>query len=887
MNKTKLYQKPGLISLLTPEFSTKQLLKALLAAGLLLLCLQSVVAQELTPKSDSLVLAPLTDTIAMDSLKRPAGTLKYPVNYSAKDSIVFDMPAKKVYLYKSAKIDYDKIKLQADYIEIDFNKKVVTATGWKDTSNILRGNPVFEEGEKKFRSKKLVYNFETKKGVISEVITQEGEGYLHGSTIKKLGNDNVNISSGSYTTCELDHPHYEFRFSKSAVIPNNKIVTGPVYLAIADVPTPLMLPFAMFPNKKGAKSGILIPTYGESAQRGFFFENFGYYFNLGEHIDFELRGDVYTLGSWAVKGASRYNKRYKFNGYVNLNYAINKIGTPGSPDFSSNRDFSFRWTHNQDAKARPNSRFGANVNIVTSKYNQYNPTSTAAYLSNTFQSSVSYQTNFSGKYFLNASLTHSQNTIQRTVAMTLPNLSFTVNRFYPFVRKEKSGPNRWYEKIGVNLQSNAENSISTYDSLLFTAQSSKLFRNGLKNTGSISSPINILKYFVLTNTVSFNDRWYTQKHEKQWVDTIFGPIDTIAGYVKTDTMHGIFSNRDLVLSSSISTMVYGLVQFKKGYLRGIRHVITPSVSFSYVPGFSDPKWGAYNTYVDGNGKKIQYATFENSIYGGPPAEKSGRLGFSILNTLELKVKSRKDTVTGFKKVPIIENFMITTSYDLAKDSLRWAPVSLSGHTRIFKKIDISYASILDPYILDSAGTSNLNQFEWNVNKRLLRLENSSWSLSLNYNITSSKLKPKSDQSQKVRNNAGPNEMADIQQGKDNYVDFNIPWTLNISYSFRYIADNTYLNYYRKVNSNIIQNLNFYGDVNVSPRWKIGVRSGYDFINKDISYTSVDIYRDLHCWEMRFGWIPKGTQKSWNFTINAKASLLQDLKLNKKKDFRDY
>ena len=876
--------------LLTFEFSTKPLLKALLLAGLLILCLQSIVAQEVTPNAATTSIKLKTDTLAADTTPKGEGSLKFPVIYESKDSIIFDIPAKKVYHYKEGKISYDEIKLQSDYIEIDLQKKVVHAIGVKDTNGVVKGSPVFEEGDKKFKSKKLVYNFDSKKGMITDMITQEGEGYLHGSTIKKMGNDIINIRSGSYTTCNLDHPHYGFKFNRSEVIPNNKIVTGPVYLEVADVPMPIIVPFGMFPSHKGAKSGILIPTYGESAQRGFYFENFGYFFNLSQFFDLELRGDVYSLGSWAVKGASRYTKRYKYNGYVNLNYAYNIIGIPGGADYNKSRDFSFRWTHSQDAKARPNSRFSANVNIVSSKYNKYNPTSTAAYLSNTFQSSVSYQTNFAGKYFLNASLNHSQNTIERTINMTLPNLSFTVNRFYPFERKVKTGPTRWYEKIGVNLQSNVENSISTYDSLLFKPQSAKMFRNGMKNAASLSSPINLFKHLILTNSISYTDRWYTQKTEKHWVDTIFTPIDTIAAYLKSDTIHGLFSNRDVTFSSSVSTMIYGLVQFKKGYIRGIRHVMTPSISFSYVPGFKDPKYGSYGSYIGQDGKQVTYSYFQNSIYGGPPAENSGRLGFNLSNNLEIKVKSNKDTVTGFKKIPLIDNFTISTSYDITKDSLRWSPLTLSGRTRLYKNIDISYASYFDPYILDSSGTKNLDQYEWKVNNRLFRLVNTSWNLSLTYSLSSKKGKPKTatpTTNNTNPNNATPNEMNDIQHGKDNFVDFNIPWTLNISYSLRYTAKHDYLYYHMKVNTNVIQTLNFYGDVNVTPRWKVGVRSGYDFINHDVSYTSVDIYRDLHCREMRFSWIPKGTQKSWNFTINAKASILQDLKLNKKKDFRDY
>jgi hypothetical protein len=872
---------------ISPKISLKKTLNFILSTKhLLRTCLLTVACvtaatlsfAQVNPRNgnnDSIIVK--ADTVNKTSVsKKKKDRLESQVVYSARDSILFDVPGKKALLFGEARIDYKDIHLKAAYIEIDFKDNKVMATGVIDSTGNETGVPEFSEGSNTFKAKKLAYNFDTRKGIITSVITQEGEGYIHGSTIKKISDSVINIHTGKYTTCNLEHPHYEFRFIKSKVITDNKIVTGPAYMSVADVPTPLAIPFGLFPNKRGQRSGLLLPTYGESASRGFYFENFGYYFGINQYLDLELRADVYTLGSWAAKAASRYAKKYKYSGYFNVNYAMNKLGLAGSEDYQNYRDYSIRWVHTQSDKARPNSRFSSNVNVVSSKYNKFNPTNTNAYLSNTFQSSISYQTSFDGKYFLTGSLSQSQNTIDKSVSLTLPELSFSVNRFYPFARKEQIGTPRWYEKISVNYQSAAQNSINTYDSLLFKAETAKKFRNGVSHSISISNPLKVLNYLVVNNSVSYKERWYSQKINRGFVKT--GPESPQLTLV-TDTIPGFYAARDVSFSSSVSTILYGLVQFKKGPLKGIRHVLTPSVSFNYTPGFARSGAGYYRYYVDTNSTVQRYSVFEGSIYGIPQAENSGRLSFSISNNLEIKVRSRKDTVSGTTKIPLIENLTLMASYDLAKDSLRWSPLIISGRTRIFKDIDINYSSAWDPYILDSSGTKNLNRFEWDEHHRLFRHENTAWALSVSWD-----LKSKSSAAPK---NISQQSLQELQSIPEQTVDFNIPWSVRISYSFRYNADLYYKNYTPAKTTSIIQTLDFNGDVNITKKWKIAFRSGYDFKAKELSYTSVDFYRDLHCWEMRFGWIPIGYRKSWNFTINVKSQILQDLKLNKKKDFRDY
>ena len=404
--------------------------------------------------------------------------------------------------FYNAEIEYENIHLKAHYFEIDFVNNTLFASGLPDSLGVIQGIPEFIEGQQSFIANTMSYNFETKQGFIREVISQEGDGFLHGNTVKKMENDITNVSKGSYTTCNLDHPHFEFRYQKAKVIPNDKIVTGPVYLVIEDVPLPLAIPLGFFLTRKG-KIRILIPTYGESNNRDSILK-WRLYFGLSDYAELYIRGDIYTRGSWAVKPNLNYRKRYKYNGSLNLNFANNITGEEGSPDYQKNKDFAVRWTHSQDPKAHPTQRFTANVNVQSSKYNRFNPVTTQNYLSNTFQSSISYQRSFAGKYFLNASATHSQNTLNKSVTMTLPDVSFNVNRFYPFRKKDRVGSLRWYEDISVNYTMNSRNQVTTTDSLLFRRETLDNFKNGVKHSIPVSSNLKVLKYFNLTNSVNYN-----------------------------------------------------------------------------------------------------------------------------------------------------------------------------------------------------------------------------------------------------------------------------------------------------------------------------------------------------------------------------------------------
>lgn len=851
--------------------------------------LQSLSPDTIRPeKPDSLIVH--ADSLLADSLsyglKTSDNALEAKVNYTCEDSNFFDVKTKKVHLYGNAVITYQDIKLEADYFEIDFDKNIVYATGLPDSSGKMAGLPVFTEGDQSYNSEVMRYNYKSKKGFSNGVVTQDSYGFLHGENVKKMENDVINISKGYYTTCDnKDHPHFEFRYSKSKVIPKKRVVTGPAYLVVEEVPTPLFIPFGWFPNKTGQTSGIILPTYGESANRGFNFQNGGYYWAINDYMDFQVLGDIYTKGSWSIEPQFRYKVRYKYSGAFNLGYATNIEGVKETPSYSKKKDISIRWSHRQDPKARPRSSFSADVNIVSSTFNKYNPTTAQDYLSNTFRSSIAYQTSFGSNYFLTVNAAHDQNTLSHVVNVTLPEISFSVNRFYPFRSKNKVGRLRWYDNITMSYNMNAKNMVTATDSTFFQPGTLDDMKNGIKHSLPISSSVKLFKYFTWTNSISLNDRMYFESYRKYWSpDTLINGNDTLVGYLARDTVPGFNNLVDVGFSSGLSTKVYGIYKFGKKFpVQAVRHVITPSLAFNYSPDYTTDFWGYFGSYTDTLGNVVPYSKYEGALFGSPTGKESGRIGFNLSNILEMKVRSKKDTITGVKNIPLIDNFTLSMSYDLAADSLNWSTLNLSGRTRLFKNMDITYKSQLDPYVLDSAGTKNLDRTEWEVNRRLFRLENTSWSLSFNYRLSSKDFEKGKD---KETNVGTEGELEEINLNPDQYIDWSVPWDVSFSYTFNYGVQHRYPGYVHQREEKIVQTLGLNGNVNITPKWKIGFITGWDFEANDLSYTSLSIYRDLHCWEMRFNWVPIGYQKSWNFSINAKASILQDLKLTKKKDFWD-
>ncbi len=820
--------------------------------------------QDSVLKADSSIMvgslnASLNDSLVVDSLKM-SSELKSKVKYGATDSIRYDLEAGKVYMYGKAHIVYEDINLDAAYIELNFSDHNLMATGLPDSTGVISGLPVFKQGNDVFNSEAIKYNFDTKRGRISEISTKDGDSYIHGSTVKKEADNTTFIRNGYYTTCELPHPHYFIASKKIKVIPNNKVVTGPAELVISDVPTPFAIPFGFFPNKKGRSSGILFPAYGESAQLGFFLTNGGYYFGLNDHFDLALTGDSYSRGSWRANANSNYSNRYHYSGNFSMNYSLTKTSQKELPDYAVEKGFFVRWNHMQDPKARPNSTFSANVNAGSSTFYRNNLSSSNNYLTNTFTSSVAFSKSWPGKpYSFSAGLSHSQNTTTRDISVSFPSANFGVSRQTPFKRKTALGAAKWYEKIGVSYTTNLQNSISTKDTLLFRKESLNQLRYGIQHSIPISTSFSAFKYFTISPSINYSEKWYLKTIAKKYnADTKSVEVDTVTGFKAA---------REFSFNANMNTRIFGMVQFKKGKIAAIRHVMTPNFGFSWRPDFSDPTYGVYKSVqVDSTGRTNKYSVFEGALFGGPSSGKSSLMTFSLDNNLEMKVRHVSDTADIEKKVKLLESLSAAMNYNFAADSLNLSTISLSGRTTVFERVSLSFSSNFDPYMVNENGI-RYNKFEINENGKLAHINNAN--LSANFSIFNGKKSYESNKGSKE-------EVENINKNKGDYIDYSVPYNLSVGYSFYYqnsftSADQT------------TQTLNFNGDLQVTKNWKVNFNSGYDFEQKDLSYTSLGIFRDLHCWEMRLNWVPFGFQQNYFFQINVKSSVLQDLKLTKKND----
>jgi len=843
-------------------------------------------------KPDTLVLKEGTkiaiDSIGKDTTKvtvvnKKVNRVDAPVDYSATDSMIFNVKEQKVYLYNGAQINYKEIELKSDYIIVDFGKNEAFASGVKDSLGKETGKPQFKDGGDEFTAQTLRYNFKTKKGIITGVVTEQSGGFLHSDLTKRMANGDVCLKNGRYTTCNLEHPHFYITLTRAKVIPNDKIISGPAYLVIEDVPVPLGIPFGFFPNKKGNKSGIIIPEYGEEDTRGFYLKNGGYYFAISDYLDATLRGEAYTRGSWGANLLTDYKKRYKYTGNINFSYVKLIVGEKDIPStYINTNTYWFKWNHAQDPKAHPNHTFSANVNLGSSSYNKYNTNSVNNRLQSEVQSSVSYNQRWPNSPFnLSANLRHSQNLLDSTVNLSAPELFFSMSRQYPFKPKKSSGKQRWYHKIGISYSTNITNTISTKEDKLFTDQSLHEFKNGMKHSIPVSTSITILKYFNLNPSLSYTERWYLQTTEKEWI----APHDSIKGYVKTDTIRGFKRAGDYMINIPFTTKLYGFYQSRNPNAKiiALRHVMTPTVSYSYRPDYSQPQFGYFKRVkIAETGQTSQYSIFNNGIFGYPSAGKYGSLNFNLGNNLEMKVKSKNDTITGTKKIIILESLNFGSSYNMALDSMRWSTINISGRTTLFKVLNISLTGILDPYAYDSTGRK-LNKSQLDYTGKIGRI--SSANLSAGFNLTSDGLKPK-----KTENKVPGAEAAATAAGLptnylDYYVDFKIPWSVNLNYNLFY-TQNLFNLSKHKFDHTITKAVSIAGDLNLTKKWKFSFSTGYDMQNKKFTYTSLNIYRDLHCWEMRLSWIPFGMYKSYNFSINVKASVLQDLKLNRRRNWTE-
>jgi len=830
------------------------------------------------------------DTIISKKRLSPEA-LKASIKYISQDSIIINMRNKKILLFEDAKAYYEDIELNAAFMEFGLSTNELYASGIADSCGHIHGAPVFKQGQEEYCSQELRYNFTSKKGKITKVITNEGDGYIHGHYVKHVDEKVSYIKGGQYTTCNLEHPHFQIRFNKAKVIQDDKIVTGPAYISFGNIPTPIAVPFSLFPIQKERTSGILIPTYGEGANRGFYFENFGYYFGINDNFDLLFMGDINTRGSWAAKSKANYVFKYKCNGVLEMSFAQNFFGERNTPSRERKNDFRAHWVHNQDPKAHPTTRFSAYVDIVTTSYNTYNPSSTADYLSNEFVSSLNLSTNAKGIFFVDAAVYYRQNTFNKNISISIPDINMSVRQFYPFRKKTQAGKLKWYDNISLKWTSQMSNKISTIESQFLKQKTWEEIQTGMQHTIPLNIPIKVGKYINWNNNATLVEKWYLQRDLKTFTTEYDTTQKKDIPKVNNVFQRGFFPMHDMSLSTSLTTKVFFTYSFKRGGLKAIRHVISPDLSFTFRPNLSGKMSGYYFNTITGREESFSY--YSNTIFGGVTTKMQAVARFAINNNLEIKVKSKKDTITGTKKISIFDNISLSCGYDFVADSLRWQPLSISGRTSIFSFLDVTFRLSFDPYVISKNGR-RVNKTELKVNKRVLRFSGSDLNIGLNLRIDQNFFKGK-----KSSDDTSPPPQ---QQQEETILhenpwgapakrpDFSNPWNITINYTFAYItSDNIY--YYmnqahKKYNSNIIQTINFSAEVNITRKWKVGVTTGYDIKNKAFSYTSIDIYRDLHCWEMRLNWIPLGFRRGWNFQINVKASALQDLKLKMRKDFRD-
>lgn len=843
------------------------------------------------------------DSLAMDSLKLVSyidsmnrvnhkDTLLPPkkaflddvISGQNKDSLVYDVKNKMVHIYNKGDVKYQNMNMKADYMRINMDNKEIFAHGVEDTTKKLTTRPEFMEGKSTYTMDTITYNIDTKKARIKGVETKEGEGILLGSKVKKMPDNTINIAHGKYTTCDNPaHPHFYLAMTKAKAIPGKKVIVGPSYLVMEDVPLPFLgLPFGFFPMMGEKHSGFIVPEYGEEVVKGFFIRNGGYYFAFNDYVDATITGGFYTLGSWEAALDSRYVKRYKYSGTISTRFSKDIIGEKGDVDYVNMNNFNINWSHAQDPKFKPNSTFSASVNFSTSGYSKYGSQSLSDYLNTQTNSSISYSKTWAGTPFsMSTNLQHSQNSQDTTVSLSFPNIVLNASRIYPFRRKEAMGKQRWYEKISLSYTGNLTNTVTVKEEDLFTEKMFKNMKNGVSHSIPITTSWNILKYINISPAANYQEKWYFQKVMKAWDPELKQAVDR-------DTTYGFYRIYDYRFSASASTKVYGTFSFKKGALvEAVRHLITPTVGFSYTPDFSSDKFGFYD-YVQSDtlGNMMQYSPFQNGLFGGPSKGRNASMTFSLTNSIEAKVRNRADS-TGIKKITIIDNLSFNSSYNFLADSMNLAPISFALRANFTKSLGINLTGTLDPYSINEKG-QRINRFMIRDGK-LGRITNTSFSFGYTFQSSKSGKPAMND----INSAPVPPAYTDFfdAPGYDQmdantrrmvmtskYYDFNIPWNFGFNYSFNYSKPG-------KISS-VTQTLGFNGSITLTDKWGFTFNGGYDFQAKKITPGMFNITRDLHCWQMNFSWVPIGFRKSWSFSISVKSAMLKDLKYDKNSSFYD-
>lgn len=829
-----------------------------------------------------------------DTTKKNAGGLESEVKSHADDSTFVDQVNELTYLYGQARVTYEDFELDADFILLDKKHHTLFAKGSIDpVTKRYVGRPISTQGkDKPIESDSLLFDYKTKKGKVFNPATEQGGNYISGGLVKRLNGNEAAYRNVLFSTCDLPYPdtHFGIVITKG-IAEKNRIISGPAYLEIEGIPLPLAIPFGFFPKPDTRSSGVIIPTFGEDQKLGFFLRNFGYYIGISDYLDLTNTGTYYSKGSYELNTTAHYLKRYKYGGTVSLSYGSHYLGMEGDPP---TKDFNITWSHSQDPNAHPGSTFSASVNAGTHSYFQNNRAeqnyNIQSITQNTLRSSINYSKTWAGTPFnLSLGLSHSQDLYLKTITLQLPTLSFTMSSLSPFDSKNRVGEQKWFQKITLSYSLQASNEIDNVpESELFKSSTLKkrLQSRAIHNI-PISLSLNVLKYFQFSTSVNYTEHWYLQTVRKSFARGSISGLDSMV----TDTVAGFRRAGSYSMSAGLSTKVYNTYSFKKGKLIAIRHVMTPSLSFSYNPDFSDPSYGYYKTAVSNATIPYPYNSQRYSIFedGFPSSGKQAGIGFNLDNTIELKVKAKATDTSGKPvKIPLLQGLSFSTFYNFAADSFRLSPISFSAHTAILnQKINLSLFGSFDPYVTqvrDSITNNQILRFARRINRfsfqdgAFPRL--TSVSLSISGSLNSTSFKPHAPvipgSTLSTINPQQAQRLAFINSDPSAYVDFNVPWNLSFNYNFSYNNN--------VINTNVTHTIMLSGDVNLTSKWKIQYNTNFDIRAGKLAITSFSIYRDLHCWDLNVQWVPFGLYKSYNVTLKVKSAILQDLKLSKRNDY---
>jgi len=834
----------------------------------------------LPAKKDSIIRT--TDTLPFKVSK---DSIEAPVKYEAADSMVLDVPTKKIILYSKGKVSYQDLELTADSIALDQKSNTIYATYRTDTSGKIVGRPVMVQADTKTLSDQIQYNFKTQRGLTQNSYTEQGEMHINIQQSKKITANEYFGFLARLSTCNLDTPHFAFRTNKMKLINKKLAVTGPIHPEFEGVPVPIYLPFGFFPMSQGRHSGILAPQFTSSEQFGLGLEGLGYYKVLNDYFDVTLRSNLYSYGGWNLYFTPTYRVRYRYSGSLNFSYQSTRILSRSAvQEFTNSKTFNITWSHTVDSRARPGTSFSANVNAGSTKYNQFVANNTMRNFQNQLNSSITYSKTWGDLFNMSLSATHNQNNNTGLVNLNLPNMTFAMNTIYPFQKKEFVGTPKWYEKLGIGLNTNLGNQISFYDSAFSFRRLLDTIQWGAQHNIPIQLSLPPLGPFQIGPGISLQQKWYSQKFSRQWNNSK-GKVDTVIN-------KGFYTSNDVAFSLGVSTAVFGMFDRfgKKSNLKAIRHVIRPTVSANYKPDLSASNF--YETQIDTAGHKYRFSYYDGSLFGAFGEGRFGGLSFGVDNNIEAKIRDKNDTTeNAIKKVKLIDGFGFNGSYNFLADSFQLSPISLYARSTLFEVFNITAGATLDPYKTDASGFRT-KEYTWSGTKRSFpNIVNGSVAISASFKSkTKEKEKPKDDTKLGRPDPGLSMQTMEEQQMQLDYarrnpaefVDFNVPWNLSLSYSLNF--NRQFAKDYSGFKTEVFSNLNASGDFSLTPRWKIGMSGYYDVKARLLQSVTTFITREMHCWQLSINVTPVGLYRSFNITVNPKSGLLRDLKFNRTRYF---